>query len=241
MDIKEANSTSLENERKHWWIQTRYNYIDKSIKLLKESSIDILEIGCGTGQNLWFLKNQSRYRSKVKSLTGFDPNLSEEFKIKQKDIADRFENDLSNIKQKFDLILAMDVLEHIENDQDALNKWQALLNPNGVILITVPAFNCLWSYHDDFLEHKRRYIKSTLLPVTKSCNLKPLYINYAFSYLFLVMYLMRKLIKTNQKSDLALPSVFINSILKTMGKMEFYWGGGRFLGTSLIGVFKKRL
>ena len=238
MDIKEANSTSVKNERKHWWIQTRYNYIDKSIALLNCADIDVLEIGCGTGQNLWFLKNQSRFKQKVKSLTGFDPKLSEEFKIR-KDIADLFENDLSNIKPGFDLILAMDVLEHIENDQDALNKWKTLLNPDGVILITVPAFNCLWSYHDEFLEHKRRYIKSTLLPVTKNSNLKPLYLNYAFSYLFPVMYLMRKLVKTNQKSDLKLPNIFINSILKMMGKMEYYWGGGRFFGTSLIGIFKK--
>ena len=238
MDIKEAGSISLKDERKHWWIQTRYNYIDKAIAFLQRDKIDVLEIGCGTGQNMWFLRNQSRHTKKINSLIGFDPELSDNFKMENQHSADRFTNNLSKIKPGFDLILAMDVLEHIKNDHDALEKWQNLLNKDGVMLITVPAFNILWSYHDQFLGHKRRYTQSTLLSVARSCRLKPLYLSYAFSYLFPVMYLMRKLFKTNQKSDLALPNTFINSILKIMGKIEYYLGGGRFFGTSLVGIFK---
>ena len=57
----------------------------------------------------------------------------------------------------------MDVLEHIRDDYSALKEWKKVLNPNGIILISVPAFQHLWSHHDKFLGHYRRYNKKDFI------------------------------------------------------------------------------
>jgi SAM-dependent methyltransferase len=56
-----------------------------------------------------------------------------------------------------DLLLFMDVLEHVDNDSELLRAHLNLLKSGGLVLVTVPAFQFLWSSHDDFLEHRRRY------------------------------------------------------------------------------------
>ena len=63
---------------------------------------------------------------------------------------------------KADIVLAMDVLEHIQDDYSTLKEWKNTLKPNGLLLITVPAFQHLWSSHDIFLGHHRRYNKKDI-------------------------------------------------------------------------------
>ncbi len=70
-----------------------------------------------------------------------------------------------------DLVLLMDVLEHVDNDLELLREYVEKV-PNGTrFLISVPAFNFLWSKHDDFLGHKRRYTLNTLSKVVSLAGL----------------------------------------------------------------------
>ena len=57
----------------------------------------------------------------------------------------------------YDLIIASDVLEHLEDEQAALKAWCRILRPNGVLLVFVPAFMLMWSPHDVVNQHYRRY------------------------------------------------------------------------------------
>ena len=61
------------------------------------------------------------------------------------------------IKEKYDVICAMDLLEHVKNDKQIFNWMVDHLNSNGVLFITVPAYQFLFSYHDVALGHFRRY------------------------------------------------------------------------------------
>lgn len=244
MDIKEASELSQREERNHWWIKTRFLYIDKAFEFLETTDkVDVVEFGCGTAQNLWYLQEKSSYKNKIHKMIGVDPELPENFQLDWKQ-SDRVElsNDLNRPElEKADIALAMDVLEHIEDENLALQGWRKSLKPEGLMFITVPAFQSLWSYHDEFLDHKRRYTKAQLIKVMEENGFEPVKVTYAFSFIFPLVFLIRKLSKGGQASqDLALPPLLINSILYFCGKLENLFGGFPFFGTSVIGIFKKK-
>ena len=85
----------------------------------------------------------------------------------------------------------MDVLEHVKDEEQALSKWSHFLKPDGFLLITVPAFQALWSYHDELLGHYRRYTRMPLEGLLKECDFYPLSTGYVFSWLLLVLWLFR--------------------------------------------------
>jgi len=243
MDIKEASELSQREERQHWWIKTRFLYIDKALSNLRQEKIDLVEFGCGTAQNLWYLQEESFYKNRITKMIGVDPELPEGFKTDWNQ-SEKIEltNDLNRPEEnKNDVALAMDVLEHIDDEAGALAGWRKSLKPGGLMFITVPAFQALWSYHDEFLDHKRRYTKEGLIKVLKENGFEPIKVTYAFSFVFPLVYLVRKLSKGNKENqqDLALPPMIVNSILYFCGKVENILGGFPFFGTSVIGIFKK--
>jgi SAM-dependent methyltransferase len=63
----------------------------------------------------------------------------------------------------FDLLIASDILEHLEHPQPALENWRRLLKPRGTLLVMVPAFMWLWSQHDQVNHHFRRYTRAGLV------------------------------------------------------------------------------
>ena len=240
MDLIEKENNSIEQELNHWWIKTRLLYIDKSLKLIKKKEIDIIEYGCGTGQNIFYLSKVYKNLSNIKSIYVIDPNIEKNHKpfwIKKE--GELVKED-KNILKKFDLILALDVLEHIENDYDYLDEWLKKLNTKGIILITVPAFPHLWSSHDIKMKHKRRYTKKSLLELTKKLNLTTIKANYIFSFMYPINYLLRVLLKSENYNNLRLPHPVINNALTKLGKIESTINGSSYFGTSIVGIFKKK-
>ena len=80
---------------------------------------------------------------------------------------------------QFDLIIASDILEHLQNDSLAIKQWYRILKPNGRMIIMVPAFNFLWSSHDLANHHFRRYTKDQLQAVLHQAGLKIERLSYA--------------------------------------------------------------
>jgi SAM-dependent methyltransferase len=70
----------------------------------------------------------------------------------------------------FDVVTILDVLEHCEDDRQALSEIARTLTAGGTLLVTVPAFMWLWSGHDDALHHKRRYTRKNLLTLLEQCG-----------------------------------------------------------------------
>ena len=174
-------------QNSHWWFVGRRNIIKSQIRKLnlkKES--EILEVGCGTGGNIELL-------TKFGNVSAFEMN---EYALRtSKKIAKKinFSIELSpgycpdNIpfkEKKFDFICMLDVLEHIEEDDTTISNLKNKLNENGHILITVPAYNWLWSKHDEINHHKRRYSKGSIKKLIQSKNMKLIKLSYFNSFLF---------------------------------------------------------
>ena len=139
---------------KHWWFEGKKNIIFSILKKnISKNDLKILDFGCGVGINTKML-------SEFGNVTCFDQSseaikyLKKKFNNDQKILV---ENNLENCNELFDLIVASDVLEHIENDEKEIEKLHKLLKPNGFFLATVPAYQFLFSVKDIKLHHKRRY------------------------------------------------------------------------------------
>jgi SAM-dependent methyltransferase len=124
-----------------------------------------------------------------------------------------------------DLVLVMDVLEHVDNDVGLLHEYVDKVPPGSRFLITVPAFQFLWSGHDDFLEHKRRYTLKQLEAVVRNADLHIRSAGYYFGMVFPIAAAMRLAQKFRNgsrpaRSQLAPHRPIVNTILKALCNVE---------------------
>jgi SAM-dependent methyltransferase len=153
--------------------------------------------------------------------------LSKDY-CKEKDLGDVVIGDICNANldsDRYSLILATDILEHIDDDVSALKEIVRVLKPGGTVIMTVPTFMCLWGMQDIVSMHKRRY----LLPVVKEkiVNSKlSILDSYYFNFLlFLPIYIARNIIRLfhlNLKSENQVNSKYLNIILKTIFSIDIY-------------------
>ncbi len=145
-------------EKSHWWFKSRRNLILGLLKKTQHRGF-IMDIGCGTGYNLFCL--QKMFRKAI----GIDVSKDALLFAKTRQTMSLALADVKKIPIKYnsaDVVLALDVIEHVENDDDAIKEIRSILKKNGTLVLTVPAFGFLWSKHDDILHHKRRYNKKSI-------------------------------------------------------------------------------
>ena len=149
-------------ESRHWWFSARRILLSAIIsRLALPSDARILEIGSGTGGNLEMLSSFGHVSAFEMDATA--RAIANKKTLNQFDIRAGFcPTDIPFSNEKFDLICLFDVLEHIEDDSAALVAIKRLLSDEGKILLTVPAYQWMWSTHDEFLHHKRRYSAAEL-------------------------------------------------------------------------------
>jgi ubiquinone/menaquinone biosynthesis C-methylase UbiE len=184
---------------------------------------------------------------KVKSLE-FDDDLFDYCKNEQGlDVDKGSITDLPYNDESFDIACAFDVIEHVEDDNKAMSELKRVIKKNGLILITVPAFQFLWSSHDVVNQHFRRYTKVRINKLGKNLRLSLFYSSYFNFFLFLPIFATRlfgKLkSKNNSKSDFdefqinKTSNKILHSIFKTEKKIMFPI---KFpLGVSVFSAFSK--
>ena len=146
----------------------------------------------------------------------------------------------------FDVITALDVLEHIKEDQSAVKGIHNLLVPNGLFVATVPASMILWSDWDESLHHYRRYSRKSLQDLFQD-EWDVLHINYTNTVAFPAVWFLRKirklfpeLARTGNRSEDHIPSRLLNNFLQEvfvrtgLSRIPFPFG------VSLIVVARKR-
>jgi SAM-dependent methyltransferase len=140
----------------------------------------------------------------------------------------------------FDVIFCHHVLEHVEDDLSLLKSSLLEAKPGATILITVPAFQSLWSSHDIYLEHFRRYRLKEVISLAEECELSVVRSCYLFSFLFPFVWIYRKLKRLEKsRSDMRNSNSFINRILKELSVIEIKFFSNKRYGISAMVIAKK--
>lgn len=248
----EEYNVMYEAEEKLWWYKILHEKVLKEVqnKFGENMQIKILDAGCGTGGLMSFLINNG-----YKNIQGFDysedavsfckeRNLS----VQQIDITnfdDVFENEI------FDVIINNDVVYQFENlmIKKIFSTFQNKLNSDGILITNNNAFKIFYGTHDIAVGGKQRFSLSDFEDILKEVSLKIVYYSYwtwVLSPLILSVRLLQQLqLKLNLidlkkiKSDVDVPSDFINNFLYRIVKIEEMLLKKGFFGSSLFMVLKK--
>ena len=143
-------------EERHWWFQGRRDAILRLVRRLQiPRTAAVLELGCSGGPLLLELRERGFI-----DLTGIDISRKAIGLCRERGLARVSVMDAGRLAFPdacFDLLIASDVLEHIEDDAAALRDWTRVLRPGGMAIVFVPAYRWLWSHHDESNRHYRRY------------------------------------------------------------------------------------
>ena len=232
-------------EKTHWWYGGRRKIIQEQISLLGLSeNSSILEIGCGTGGNLEMLSSYGH-------LTAIEMNdYARQVAINNKENSAKIlpgsaPDNLPLFSFKFDLICILDVLEHIQDDLSTLVILEKMLADDGKIILTVPAYQWLWSKHDEHHHHYRRYSKKSLREIAKKSHLLIKKTSYFNTFLFPIaasVRLFNNAINKKYSMQPSLPPYLVNKILriifssesKLLKRLNFPFG------LSLISILEKK-
>jgi SAM-dependent methyltransferase len=118
-----------------------------------------------------------------------------------------------------DLVLATDVIEHVDDDRAAIREIARVLKPGGVVLIAVPAFGLLWGLQDEVAQHTRRYRKREVEAMMSDTGLiveRSYYFNYLLFLPILLARTLLRLIRPNLSSENEINFPFMNRILSVI-------------------------
>jgi SAM-dependent methyltransferase len=210
-----------ELDQVHWWYVARRRILADLIR--REAGLPgdarILEIGCGTGHNFEMLERFGR----LEALEVDDEARALAASRLGREIGDSALPGLAGVADgAYHLIALLDVLEHVEGRPESLRSIAAKLAPGGKILVTVPAYQWMWSAHDRAHHHKLRYSKKGLRRDAEAAGLKVDKIGYFNSLLFPVAAAVRILGKAFGKSssDDKLPPRPLNALFGKIFGLE---------------------
>ncbi|MEO8772232.1 MAG: class I SAM-dependent methyltransferase [Ferruginibacter sp.] len=236
-------------EREHWWFLVRQKIILQFLKKYispGDQQLQVLNIGAAGGGSSEFLKTFGTVVSVETEPLFIDYLRKQNFNITEASISHLPFKDNS-----FDLVCAFDVIEHVEDDANAMKEMERVCKKDGNVCITVPACKSLWSQHDVVNGHYRRYKKNDLQSLfEKTIQLKPIETTYFNSLLFLPILITRKMSNQFRKNKKETESDFTyfktpalgNSVLKKIFGLElplmklFHFP----IGASLIALLKKK-
>ncbi len=227
---KEYYKEYYKNERTHWWFKIREKIILDNIK--KHSTFknpSILNIGAATGRSSEALQD-------IGAVTSLEYDADCCRFTNEKTGLDVIQGSILELpftNNTFDIVCAFDVIEHVQNDQKAIDEMKRVCKNGGIIIITVPAFMSLWSEHDDINHHFRRY-KASRIKQLFSCSSNILYQSYFNTFLFLPIFIFRSVSrifkpkkksgqeKENKSDFKQLNNKIVNSLFFQLFNMERY-------------------
>ena len=224
--------------RSHWWWRAREVAIMREVRRLRQGMPRgrILDVGCGDGVHFGALAEFGDVAGIEADAATLDPAG----RWRQQIHVAPFQAPLP-IRGPFDLILFLDVIEHLDDPVAALVLARSLLAPQGAVLVTVPALPWLWTSHDDLNHHRRRYTRATLAADFAAAGLELERMRYLFHSLVPAKLAVRVIerVRRSRPAPPRVPPAPFNAIAGMVAAAEMFLLApvSRLLpGTSLLAV-----
>jgi SAM-dependent methyltransferase len=244
MDERELRAM-LDADERHWWYRGRRRIIRAELDRLSLSAdARILDAGCGSGRTLAELVEYG-------SVSGIELNPLAAEVARARRLGDvrigRLE-ELPFEDDSFDLVTCLDVIEHTPDDRVTLEELRRVTRPGGWLVVTVPAYQALWSTHDEVNHHYRRYGRTGLRVAASEAGWRVERMTSFNSLMLAPAAAVRLSQRRRQRagaehvSELELGPSWLNGLLERPLRAEARWlGRGRTLpaGLSLLAVLRK--
>ena len=215
-----------EVEDSHWWYEGRRriiaSFLERICGGLQMPRPRILDVGCGTGANLDLL-------TQFGEVEGVD--------ISQDALSFCRERGFDNVRHgaaeqlpfadgSFDIVTALDVIEHLDDDLGSLKEMRRVLGPRGRVLLFVPAFMFLWGVQDDVSNHRRRYKLKELRDVVRAAGFeveRATYANLTFFAPILFVRTFMRVARLRPPSEFKINVPAFNGVLGRIFGAERFW------------------
>jgi SAM-dependent methyltransferase len=202
----------------------------------------VLDAGCGSGRNMVELARHG-------TVTGIELSQTSVELARARKIGEVLEGSVLEMPfedASFELSVSLDVIEHLEDDVGALRELRRVTAPGGALLVTVPAYQWLWSGHDELNHHHRRYNRATLRAAAEQAGWQLERTTHFNSLLLPAAIVLRALDRLNRRAtesslDLWVPPEPLNRLLELPLSLESFAigrGGHIPAGLSLLAVFR---
>ncbi len=222
--LPEEYERLFQNEDQYWWYVSRRELvtglIDRLPLVSRGGRAVLLDVGCGTGATTDALRRHG-------TVIGVDPSPLALEACTRRALANLVQGTAESLPMKdgvVDVIVATDILEHLEDDRAALAEFFRVLRPGGYAVVTVPAYRFLWSDHDRALMHKRRYVAGELLERSRDAGFRVVQGSYAVCFLLPLALgrLLRKRSRADQPPRAQITPVprWLNTLLIRLQRVE---------------------
>lgn len=214
-------------EDSHWWFVGRRAILESFLEQIhsalttQHSPLRILDVGCGTGANLEMLAQFGEAEGVDVSDDALEFCRAKNLKA-HKGLAEQlpFED------ESFDLVTALDVVEHLDDDVSGLKEMNRVLKSGGKTLIFVPAFMWLWGVQDDISNHRIRYTKKQIVERLEKAGFeieRATYANWTFFAPILAGRTLMKITGIKPESENNVNVSALNGIFGKIFSAERFW------------------
>jgi len=218
-------------EQWHWWFRGRQRILETVLRreLREKSTLRIVSVGCGPAEGLAWLARLTDSQGWIVGLDS-DPLHARRLNSGLEYVVGKLEA-VPFASRTFDVVLVLDVLEHLDDDTSGLREAARLIAPGGILMVTVPALPSLWGGQDVVSNHYRRYTKHTLRRTFRQADLPEPRLEYFNVLLFppiaMVRWARRAIglgLRSRSDFDGSRPGL-MNETLASLFALERHWIG----------------